>query len=86
MMTREMKRNESIAKHAPLMLRLADTALEALRALMAAERVAKAEMTDDNALFGDDECSIEDAERALVIIRSTAFDAIRDQKEEDANV
>jgi hypothetical protein len=80
---REMERTVVIVKHASVMLPLADAALAAVRALMAAERVAKVEAAEDYALYGDDECSIEDAERALVIIRTTAFDAVHAEATEE---
>ena len=76
-----MERDAVLAKHAPQMVDLADAALRAVRALMAADRAANAEVAcarEWEPLFGDEECSLEDAERALVRLRANAIYAAQD--------
>ena len=78
-----MERDAVLAKHAPQMVDLADAALRAVRALMAADRAALAEVAvgatrEWEPLFGDEECSLEDAERALVRLRANAIYAAQD--------
>ena len=63
-------------------MRLADAAIVAVRALMAAERAALKEMAGGaevedwcTTLFADPDCVLFDAERTLAIMKSNAEDA-----------
>ena len=78
----ELERDEAvIAKYAPTLVRLADAAIVAVRALMAAERAALKEMAGAEVedwyttLFGDPDCVLVDVERTLVIMKLNAEDA-----------
>ena len=79
----ELERDEAvIAKYAPTLVRLADAAIVAVRALMAAERAALKEMAGGaevedwyTTLFGDPDCVLANAESILVSMKLNAEDA-----------
>jgi len=75
---RNMEAREAVMqKHAPRILTLAETALVAVQALMAAEEAAKAELGQSrHGLFGSDETSLDDAETAVACARHCALQVL----------
>lgn len=73
---RPSERERVMQAHAPLILDLAEAALVAVQALIAAEEAAKAELGEQYGLFGSDETSLEDAEVAVSCARHCALQTL----------
>jgi hypothetical protein len=77
------QREAVMRKHAPRILELAEAALVAVQALMAAEDAAKAELGQQrHGLFGSDDTSLDDAETAVACARHCAEQVLNLIKEE----
>ena len=78
------QRGAVMRKHAPRILELAEAALVAVQALMAAEDAAKAELGQQqrHGLFGSDDTSLDDAETAVACARHCAEQVLNLIKEE----
>ena len=71
-----LARRNAMLKHAPTILDLAEKALVAVQALMAAESAAKEEIQEKYTLFSSDESTLEDAEEAICIARFSAQEVL----------